>query len=65
MSDMRIIQKVKVVLMLPSVFKKHKISSNRTISLILDNETNIIRKNNEDFAMERRFVIYSSFLQCY
>ena len=44
--------------MLPSIFEKHKICSNRTKSLLIVNKTNIISKNNEDFAMERRFLIY-------
>ena len=43
--------------MLPSIFEKHKTCSNRTKSLLIVNQTNIISKNNEDFAMERRFVI--------
>ena len=55
-------------IILPSVFEKHKICSNRTKSLLIVNFTNIIRKNNEDFAMERRSTIYFTspfYLQCY
>ena len=44
-------------IMLPSIFEKHKICSNRTKSLLIDNQSNIFSNKNEDFAMERRFVI--------
>ena len=37
--------------------EKHKICSNRTKSLLIANQSNIISKKNEDFAMERPFVI--------
>ena len=43
--------------MLPSSFEKHKISLNRTKSLLAVNQSNIISKNNEDLGTERRFVI--------
>ena len=43
--------------MLPSIFEKHKIYSNRTKSLLIVNYSNIINKNNEDFAMEQRSVV--------
>ena len=43
--------------MLPSIFEKHKICSNRTKSLLIVNQSNIFSNKNEDFAMERRFVI--------
>ena len=42
--------------MLPSIFEKHKISSSRTKSLLIVNP--ILSAKNEDFAMERRFVIW-------
>ena len=40
--------------MLP-IFEKHKICSNRTESLLIVNQ--ILSAKNEDFAVERRFVI--------
>ena len=43
--------------MLPSIFLKHKICWNYTISLRIVNYSNIIRKNNEDFATKRGCVI--------
>ena len=41
--------------MLPSIFEKHKICSNRTKSLLIVINPILPAKNNEDFAMERRF----------
>ena len=47
--------------MLPSIFEKHT-CSNRTKSLLIVNETNIISKNNENFAMERFcYLLHPSF----
>ena len=40
-----------------STFEKHKISSNRTKLRLIVNLSNIMSKNNEDFVMERRYVI--------
>ena len=44
-------------IMLPSIFEKHKTWLNRIKSLLIVNLSNIISKDNEDFAIERRSVI--------
>ena len=44
-------------IMLPSTFEKHKTCLNRIKSLLIVNLSNIISKDNEDFAIERRSVI--------
>ena len=44
--------------MLPLIFEKHKICSNRTKSLLIVDESDIINQQNyEDFAIERSFAI--------
>ena len=44
-------------IMLPSIFEKHKTCLNRIKLLLIVNLSNIISKDNEDFAIERRSVI--------
>ena len=44
-------------IVLPSIFEKHKTCLNRTKSLLILNLSNIISKDNEDFAIEQRSVI--------
>ena len=44
--------------MLPLIFEKHKICSNRTISLLIVKDF----EDCEDFAMERHFLRNSTFL---
>ena len=44
--------------MLHLIFEKHKICSSRPKLPLTVNQSNIISKNNADFAMERRSVIY-------
>ena len=44
-------------IMLPSIFEKNKTCLNRIKSLLIVNLSNIISKDNEDFAIERRSVI--------
>ena len=39
--------------MLPSIFEKHKICSNRTKSLGIASKWNMISMKNKDFAMEK------------
>ena len=41
--------------MLPSIFQKHKICSNRTKSLRIANT--ILSAKKDDFAVERRFAV--------
>ena len=43
--------------MLPSMFEKHKMYSNRAKSLLIVNLSNIISKSNEDFAMVRHCLL--------
>ena len=42
---------IAALIMLPSIFEKHKICSNRTKSFLIVYQNNITGKNNEDFAM--------------
>ena len=44
-------------IMLPSIFEEHRVCSNRTKSLLIVNQSNIISKKNQNFAMEWCFVI--------
>ena len=44
-------------IMLPSIFEKRKTCLNRIKLLLIVNLSNIISKDNEDFAIERRSVI--------
>ena len=43
--------------MLPSVFEEYKICSSRIKSLLIVDESSINSNDNEDFAMDRRFVV--------